>query len=333
MLGSVRWSVRWYHWLGPVLYCYVAWLLSAEQITEVAIAVVDNVQSAQSRALVRALSASAALEIVLVTGDLNEARSQVTSLSAFGYLVINPLPKGLDVALFYNAQFSLIGKTIASAVSQSYAGVASLGGGLLAVELPLNAPGIQLTALYNINRNYGYFLVPPLILSVWQMGLVAAAAMAWLDQRRYVGNVVAHFLLQLGLIAVICFAVFDWPMRGSWIGLILASLLATLACTCAGIVIATLAKQGVRALSFCALLTAPAFAFMGVTFPVSGMPWSAWLWHQVIPINPFIDLLVQQMHYASPLANGTGSALMLLLCWPTAAIALNIKTIRQATLA
>ena len=321
-------ALRWYHWLGPELYCYVAWLLSAEQSTEVAIAVVDNVQSAQSRALIRALAASPALEVVLVTGDLNEARAQLTSLSAFGYLAIDPQPKGLEVALFYNAQFSLIGKTIASAASQSYAGVASLG-----VELPISAPGVQLTALYNINRNYGYFLVPPLILSVWQMGLVAAAALAWLDKRRYIGDVVMHFLLQLGLIALICFGVFDWPMRGSWLGLILASLLATLACTCAGIVIATLAKQAVRALSFCALLTAPAFAFMGVTFPVSGMPWSAWLWHQVIPINPFIDLLVQQMHYAAPLANGTGSALMLLLCWPGVAIALNVKAIKQAAFA
>jgi ABC-2 type transport system permease protein len=54
-------------------------------------------------------------------------------------------------------------------------------------------------------------------------------------------------------------------------------------------------------MSLVAGLTAPAFAFMGVTFPSTDMPFIAQLWRSILPISHYISIQIQQVNYASSL--------------------------------
>lgn len=52
-----------------------------------------------------------------------------------------------------------------------------------------------------------------------------------------------------------------------------------------------------------AAYTAPALAFMGVTFPVSDMTLPARLWRTLIPISHYIEIQFTQVNYGAPFAS------------------------------
>jgi len=54
-------------------------------------------------------------------------------------------------------------------------------------------------------------------------------------------------------------------------------------------------------MSLVAGLTAPAFAFMGVTFPRTDMLFIAQLWRSLLPISHYISIQIQQVNYATSL--------------------------------
>ncbi|MCG4788784.1 ABC transporter permease, partial [Roseburia faecis] len=64
---------------------------------------------------------------------------------------------------------------------------------------------------------------------------------------------------------------FGYPMQGSWLVLTLGLGLASAACVSMGAFFYGMIRDPARALSLAGAYTAPGFAFMGVTFPVSAM--------------------------------------------------------------
>ena len=52
-----------------------------------------------------------------------------------------------------------------------------------------------------------------------------------------------------------------------------------------------------RAMSFAAAFTAPSFAFMGITFPVTDMNNLAQLWRAMLPISHYIEAQISQVSY------------------------------------
>jgi ABC-2 type transport system permease protein len=58
-----------------------------------------------------------------------------------------------------------------------------------------------------------------------------------------------------------------------------------------------------EALSFAAAYTAPAFAFLGVTFPTNNMNIFALTWREFLPITHLMELFYSQAHYATPLSH------------------------------
>ncbi|MNH19574.1 ABC-2 family transporter protein [compost metagenome] len=60
-------------------------------------------------------------------------------------------------------------------------------------------------------------------------------------------------------------------------------------------------RDPARALSLAGAYTAPGFAFMGVTFPVSAMGDFAQFWRSLLPISHYVELQVGQANYGLPL--------------------------------
>lgn len=88
-------------------------------------------------------------------------------------------------------------------------------------------------------------------------------------------------------------------MNGSWDILILSQLLMVLASQAMGLLLYLLLKDAARALSMAAAYTAPSFAFMGVTFPVTDMTVPAQIWRNFIPVSHYIDIQLHQTNHGA----------------------------------
>ena len=76
--------------------------------------------------------------------------------------------------------------------------------------------------------------------------------------------------------------------------LLLGQGLTVLACLGLGSLLYLLTRDGARAFSLAAVLTAPGFAFMGVTFPASQMGELAQLWRALLPVSHYAELQLGQ---------------------------------------
>ena len=66
--------------------------------------------------------------------------------------------------------------------------------------------------------------------------------------------------------------------------------------------LAAAATRSLRtALSATGFITAPAFAFGGVGFPLVAMPWGAHLWAQCLPYTHYLRLQMEQLQMGAPL--------------------------------
>ena len=104
-----------------------------------------------------------------------------------------------------------------------------------------------------------------------------------------------------------------WPMHGSWGILLSAQILMVLACQSVGALFFMITLDVTRSMSFVAAFTAPAFAFMGITFPTSDMPLLGQVWRSLLPVSHYIDVQVKQVNNGVDLVQVMGSLLTLSL--------------------
>ena len=71
----------------------------------------------------------------------------------------------------------------------------------------------------------------------------------------------------------------------------------TLACISLGVLIAYVTNDIVKAMSISGAYTAPSFAFLGVTFPVTDMNTIATFWHSILPASHFVRAQIEQTNY------------------------------------
>ena len=105
-------------------------------------------------------------------------------------------------------------------------------------------------------------------------------------------------------------------MQGSWLIVSLGLGLTTAACLTLGALLYALLRDAARALSMAGALTAPGFAFMGVTFPTSAMGSFAEGWRSLLPVSHYIELQIGQANYGQPLAHALSQLAPLLLFLP-----------------
>ncbi len=327
-----KWLLSCLTWM-PVALVVILWGVFSQGIARnIPIAVVDLSHSEMSRTLTRYYDATSSMAVVAEMQSAYQAEQAMIAGDIFAYAVIpanfeQDVIKGLmpQVSVFYNSQTILIGKLINSAFVQAQATfnaqvatVANLSHGnqtfasALGQALPVRT---QITPLFNKNSNYAQFLVSAIVPALWQIVVVACTILVlaanlqhqglknWLNQSPAKTLIVtlSPYLIVFVLQGVAFLTWFQfglkWPMHGSFALIILAQILTAIACMVMGTMFYFLSLDPARAMSFAGALTAPSFAFMGITFPVSDMNSLAQFWRSLLPISHYIEVQVEQMNY------------------------------------
>ncbi len=322
-------------WLPLLLFLSLWWIFSAGSARDLPIGVVDFEHSSLSRAVIRYYDASPTLQVSQAYTSVSQGKQDLQSGKIYALVVIPDqltqevlLGHPPTITTFYNSQFLLIGKLVNAAMQQAQGtfnaqidAVKSMSKGdtlpqqALAQAVPIQT---QVTALFNSNSHYGQFLVSAAIPALWQIFIVATTVLSFsLEQRKQglsqwlgrnpipmvVAKILAYtplYLVQGMAFLSMLYLWLDWPMHGHWGILLLAQLLMVLACQSLGALFFMLTLDVTRSMSFVAAFTAPAFAFMGITFPASDMPWLGQVWRSMLPVSHYIDVQVMQVN------NGVG---------------------------
>ncbi|HHO2171052.1 TPA: ABC transporter permease [Aeromonas hydrophila] len=320
-------------WLPLLLIGILCWVFSAGLARDLKIGLVDLDQSLLSRELAFSLDASAGLKVAQQFDSIEAGASALRGGDIYALVV---LPNHLErdarqgtqpqVTVFNNGQFILIAKLINSALAQvvgtlnGQVGVLSAmaGGKALPGALGQAVPiASQVTALYNINSSYAQFLLSALLPAVWQIlvvlyGINALArtdrlGLDWTTKGVWFGlwrTLLPHVLIGWGWglgWTLLLFKGFGYPMQGSWLVLTAGLGLASAACVSMGAFFYGIIRDPARALSLAGAYTAPGFAFMGITFPVSAMGDFAQFWRSLLPISHYVELQIGQTNYGQPL--------------------------------
>ncbi|MFM5116618.1 ABC transporter permease [Aeromonas hydrophila] len=321
-------------WLPLLLIGILCWVFSAGLARDLKIGLVDLDQSLLSRELAFSLDASAGLKVAQQFDSIDAGARALRGGDIYALVV---LPSHLErdarqgtqpqVTVFNNGQFILIAKLVNSALAQvvgtlnGQVGVLSAmaGGKALPGALGQAVPiASQVTALYNINSSYAQFLLSALLPAVWQIlvvlyGINALArtdrlGLDWTTKGVWFGlwrTLLPHVLIGWGWglgWSLLLFKGFGYPMQGSWLVLTAGLGLAAAACVSMGAFFYGIIRDPARALSLAGAYTAPGFAFMGVTFPVSAMGDFAQFWRSLLPISHYVELQIGQTNYGQPLA-------------------------------
>ena len=335
ILSNDKWLLSSLTWIPLLLAFSIWWIFSQAIARDLPIAVVDLQHSALSRLLTREFDATATLKVIPGFNDISSAKKAFIGNKIYGYMVI---PKNFDrdiylglapqVTVFYNSQFILVGKLINKAAQQvngtfnaqvgivkqlvkGHSTAASAFGKTVTIRS-------QIIPLFNKNSNYAQFLVSAIVPALWQIVIVVSSILFLSANERIYGlkkmlgekplkNLLRLggvylpiFLAQGAAFLLVFYLCLGWPMEGSLLPLLFAQLITVIACMIMGCFFFFLTLDPARALSFAAAFTAPSFAFMGVTFPVTDMDKLAAFWRGLLPISHYIEAQISQVSYGIP---------------------------------
>jgi ABC-2 type transport system permease protein len=235
------------------------------------------------------------------------------------------------VVFFYNTQTLTIGNLVLRGVSAAVPTVAAgirvslrtaEGQPVEHAQAALTPVPVQIHPLFNPALNYVFFLLAALLPAVLQVATVTTMAYSvGLDvqsphrlrvMRRLggglwpamTGKIVPYtilFLVVLGLSDLVLFEFLGLPLRGtSWL-LVLAGTLFVLACQFMGALLALVLRPVAMAISIATLMTAPAFGFMGISFPRFEMNAFAYAWGGLLPGTWYLTARIDQTIRGTPL--------------------------------
>ncbi len=312
-------------WLPPVLFVLLISIFRMGTPQSLPVGVVNLDHSHESHTLERQLDASPGLSL---QRSYPSASAGVNALQQTEILALIIIPNnfGRDLRLsisptvtaFYNNQYLLSGKFInSSLISASMDLAARTGVGLRVshgqniLEAAASAVPIrpQVTSLYNPNMSYARFLVTSISPALWQILIVIATVLALsrllenqrlpdasLARGKYIASALAPISLLLwfqGLLMLWLFYHYlGWRPSGNVLWLFIGLALTVLSVQSMSVRIVALVKDRVKAMSVSAAYLAPAFAFMGITFPRGDMNAIAWAWGGLMPSTHYMKLQV-----------------------------------------
>jgi ABC-2 type transport system permease protein len=316
--------------------------------TRLPIAVLDLDDTDLSRMIVRMVDATPDAAVKTHVGELAEGRQLIRSSQIYGLLY---LPQNLqrdvfsgrrpEVVFFYNTQKmtpgNLVLRGVSNAVVTAAAGIqlslrTSEGQPAEIAQADLTPIPVQTNALFNPTLNYLHFLLAALLPSLLQIVIVTTSSYSagldietnhrLLSLRRLggglwpalAGKLLPYTLLYLSLLLVtdgVLFHFFDLPLRGNPALLLAAGILFILACQLLGVLLALLLKPTASAVSIGTLLTAPAFGYMGVSFPRHGMNAFAYGWGDILPGTWYLMVRIDQTIRGTPVELSSKPVLVL----------------------
>ena len=345
-LRASPWDMAMVSWV-PLLACaMMGWIFSAGLPQQLPIGLMDQDHSALSRQLARFIAATPGLKLVTSYDDTAQATQALRRTEVYAVVAIPSdfsrdikLGHAAQVTLLHNAQLGthsgLIQRDVRTAVATLSAGVEmsarnKRGQPALATRVAMEPIQTQLVTLFNVSLNYEQFLAAALIPALLHILAMTAGAWAvgrelrdatlgqWLgDTPRWSTTSAALLgklswpLLSLGLVGTASLLGLTWG-RGwhpsgslSWVWLGLMGLLALSLVMGAAVAAGTLSLR--TALSATGFITAPAFAFSGVGFPLQSMPVLARGWAELLPYTHYIRLQMEQLQMGAPLRYATVS--------------------------
>nr|WP_319556111.1 ABC transporter permease [uncultured Vibrio sp.] len=345
ILRRDKWLLSCLTWV-PILLALTIWgVFSAGIARDLPIGIVDMQHSQLSRTLTQSLDASSTLSVDYHYASVTDAKNAMVEGDIYAYAVIPPkFDKDIlqhrqpQLSVFFNSQYILVAKLINSAVAQAQgyfdAQLQTMGNLAKGNTTAMSAIGkavpvsTQITALFNRNTNYAQFLVTAIVPAIWQICIVVSTILIlgahfriygdksgfqFLGEKpclrlaSVLGSYIPVFMLQGALFLYWFYVLLDWPMEGNVVVILLAQIVTVIACTIMGALFFFLSMDPARAMSFAGAFTAPSFAFMGITFPVTDMNMLATTWRSLLPISHYIEVQVGQASYGAPAAQSLSS--------------------------
>ncbi|MBC7455400.1 MAG: ABC transporter permease [Massilia sp.] len=348
-LRADPWDVAMLTTIPLALYLITWWIFSAGVARDLPLVVHDRDQSAMSRGLIRMLDAAPGLKVVLAANNEAEAFRMIRARAAYGIVSIPAdlqeavrAGKGAKVQWAYNAQFAAhagaMTRDVRTVVSTLSAGIelqgrAGRGAGPDQASEQLEPVRARTTTLFNENGSYIPSLAMPVAFSLLHMFVTPAAVTAlgrefraatvadWLAAAggrlgpALLGKLLipfAVFVVHALLLLVLFGVVLGWPILGSATAMLIGTTLFIMAYLAAGAFLVAFTSSLRSALSACAFLTAPAFAFAGQGFPLLAMPIGARIWAESLPLTHYLQLLNNTWMAGAPLRSGLGALAVLL---------------------
>lgn len=318
-----------------ILMILVCSIFQNPVVRELPVAVVDMDNTSISRRLVRAIDASPVMAVRTDYLNVHDAVSAMRNADVYAVVYIEPKfaqrmtkHESPSVDAFYNTQFVLVGRTLASALQQVIGTVSAevavvrdlTHGGTPTIKAFADSVPLrhQITPLYNMGSRYDQFLLTALIPCLWQILMMATMVLSYTAQHRKTGTrnwvkgaglggfLAKLFVYQLFFLAMgIGFLYYFYrylqcPVQGSWSLLIFHQYLMIVATQAVASLVYFLVIEPARALSISAAYVAPAFAFIGITFPANSMGLFPQIWRNILPITHYMRVQVTQINYGLP---------------------------------
>jgi len=352
LLRTRPWDLAMVSWVPLLAVFLIWWIFSAGLPERLPIGVLDQDRSALSRQLVRFLDATPGLRVAQRYDD-EGAMARALASGTVDAAVQLPRDLNRDVkqgrvgqvVLLHNAQLgthsSLIQRDVRTVVATVSGGVelavrSKRGESMTAARISMEPVKANTVALFNASGDYEQFLGAALIPAL--LHILAMTAGAWAVGRELRDRSIAEWLgaaprwhealaalagklaLPFASLTVVAAAAMLWITAGrGWhpvgsVGWTLFALAVFLALSIAlGGLAAALTRSLRTALSATGFITAPAFAFGGVGFPLVAMPWLARKWAELLPFTHYIRVQMEQLQMGAPLAYSAATPLWMVL--------------------
>lgn len=299
--------------------------------TDLPIAIVDYDNSDISMKLSRIIDSTPSVKIKYKLNDVQNAYGLVQQGDIYAFLII---PKNFkrdiirnttpDLPYYYNNQTILIGgiltKDIQNAVL-TFSGeiTASLriksGLNKEAVKQKINPIRIDERLKGNPYMNYSYFLSFAGIAHIFQVFILFFAI--WTIGREFregtfkellnIANnsiykavfsklsfYAIYFLISMLTVYAVYFMVYKAPFEGNFAFFTISSLLFILAYEFIGVIFVSILSNMRFAMSCGAFTASMGFSMAGMTYPVAAMPWFGKLFSALLPVRPYVKVVIDQ---------------------------------------
>lgn len=356
-LVTSPWDLAMATWAPVLAVALIWWMFSAGLPNQLPIGVLDQDRSSPSRQLVRLLQASPGLKLVASSGDKAQLAHALRRGDVYAVVTIpadftRTVKRGqaAQLTLLHNAQLGthsgLIQRDVRTVVATLSAGVEISARGhrgepSLAARVSMEPLQATTITLFNTALNYEQFLAAALVPAL--LHIFAMTAGAWAVGRELRDKTIAQWLpagssllqtvaalsgklalpvLSLSTVGALALGWFTWgrgwqpPGSLAWVTLALA-VLVTLSVMLGALVSAS--TRSLRmALSVTGFVTAPAFAFSGVGFPLLAMPALARGWAYCLPYTHYIRIQIEQLQMGAPVSYSMPSLVWMALATPLA---------------
>jgi len=313
------------------------------------VAVVDSDHSKLSRMLVHHIDSSPTMNVAAMPNSSKEAVALIKAGKVYAIIHIplhfskeTLLQKNPQVTAMVNTQYILIGKILTSALTQTIMHASAeveYVKNLVERQNPqasinaISPIGMQITPFFNMYQNYFYFLVSALLPAIWQIFIVIATLVAvgvifkakeekvFFKESKHLGarllGLIFPYTLAFMLFGILftLYIYSRWEFQGSLTLLFIGMFFTVIAYQIIALLIFATGFDYARSLSLGAVYTAPAFAFLGITFPIYNMNGFALFWRDLLPISHYTQLQLSQANYGVSIWSEGNKLLTLLAFW------------------